>query len=67
MKKTKCDTCLGCDLVGTPGFKGREECEYYIRGNRISLWIPIVIVLTFIAIGLSIYGFYIWFSRLAGG
>ncbi|MBR1540715.1 MAG: hypothetical protein IJ629_06160 [Clostridia bacterium] len=33
----KCQTCIGCELMNTRGFKGKTDCKFYIsRFNELS-------------------------------
>ena len=64
--KGKCRTCLGCNLLEEQGFKGREECKYFIDGTRkdkIILWILMELILL-LALG---YVVYLKISLMCGG
>lgn len=33
----KCKTCMGCNLLETTFFKGKNECENYVKANDSGL------------------------------
>ena len=37
MKEIKCKTCLGCNLLESGQFKGKYECENYVKANQSGL------------------------------
>lgn len=64
--KGKCRTCLGCNKLEEIGFKGTNECKYYIDGTRkdkIILWILMELALL-LALGCVVY---LKISMITGG
>lgn len=63
----KCKDCVGCNLINSFGFKGREECKYFIKKKRINWFMIFVAILELSIIGFGIYGFYLFLSMKVGG
>lgn len=64
--KGKCRTCLGCNKLDEQGFKGTNECKYFIDGTKkekIFLWIFMELILIF-TLG---YVVYLKINMIAGG
>lgn len=64
--KGKCRTCLGCNKLDEQGFRGTNECKYFIDGTdkkKIIIWILMEIILL-LALG---YAVYTKISMIVGG
>lgn len=33
----KCSSCLGCNLLELPQFRGKKECDNYVSANKSAL------------------------------